>query len=147
MARPRSFDEDKVLEGAVTLFHEKGYEGTSVPELSRRLGICRQSLYQAFGDKRGLYLKALQRWGEREVEPRLRLLASEGSALENVRTVIRGFAAKAPENAKSCSQLSSLVCCEYAQLRIFSVRYPNPTRPRRPSGYDGISSTGSNAQA
>lgn len=95
MARPRSFDEDKVLEGAVSLFHEKGYDGTSVPELSRRLGICRQSLYQAFGDKRGLYLKALQRWGEREVEPRMRLLSGEGSPLENVRTVIRGFAAKA----------------------------------------------------
>ncbi len=95
MARPRTFDEAQVLEGAVDLFRERGYEGVSVPELVQRLGICRQSLYNAFGDKRGLYLEALERWGEREVEDKLTLLAADGSPLENLRTLIRSLAALA----------------------------------------------------
>ena len=96
MARPRTFDEAEVLEGAVAIFRERGYDGTSIPQLTKRLGICRQSLYAAFGDKRGLYLRALERWGEREVSCKLELLAQEeGSPLENLRTLVRGFAAYA----------------------------------------------------
>ncbi len=96
MARPRSFDATKVLDGAVDMFRERGYEGTSVPDLIAQLGICRQSLYNTFGDKRGLYLEALASYGRREVDAKLALLQAEGSPLENVRTLIRGFAALAP---------------------------------------------------
>jgi TetR/AcrR family transcriptional regulator, transcriptional repressor for nem operon len=96
MARPRTFDEAEVLEGAVAIFRERGYEGTSIPRLTKGLGICRQSLYAAFGDKRGLYLRALERWGEREVSAKLELLErEEESPLESLRTLIRGFAAYA----------------------------------------------------
>ena len=97
MARPRTFEEDQVLEGAVELFREKGFEGTSIPALSSKLGICRQSLYNAFGDKRGLYMAALERYGQREVDSRIALLEAEGSPLENLRTVIRGWAALATQ--------------------------------------------------
>lgn len=93
MARPRKFVETQVLEGAVALFREQGYEGTSVPQLIERLGICCQSLYNTFGDKRGLYLKALEHWGRREVESKLALLDGDGSPLDNLRTLVRGFAA------------------------------------------------------
>jgi TetR/AcrR family transcriptional repressor of nem operon len=92
VARPRTFDEAKVLEGAVEAFRESGYDGVSVPELIDRLGICRQSLYSTFGDKRGLYLKALELWGRHEVDAKLELLAGPGSPLENVRTLVRGWA-------------------------------------------------------
>jgi len=93
MARPRNFDQTAVLEGAVDMFRERGFEGTSVPELIARLGICRQSLYNTFGNKRGLYLEALEAYGRREVDAKVAVLAAEGSPLENVRTLIRGFAA------------------------------------------------------
>jgi TetR/AcrR family transcriptional regulator, transcriptional repressor for nem operon len=92
LARPRTFDEDQVLEGAVELFRQKGFEGTSVPELVERLGICRQSLYTAFGDKHGLYLKVLERYGQREIDTKLELLAGAGSPLNHVRTIVRGWA-------------------------------------------------------
>ena len=97
MARPRTFDETEVLERAVELFRKKGFDGTSVPDLIARLGICRQSLYNAFGDKHGLFLAVLERWGVREVDAKLALLATEGSALEHVRTVVRGWAALAAQ--------------------------------------------------
>lgn len=110
MVRPRGFHEDQVLAGAMAVFREHGYEGTSVPELITRLGICRQSLYNAFGDKRGLYLRALAEYGRREVDAKLALLASEGSPLENLRTVIRGFAALAPAcPSEGCFTVSAMV--------------------------------------
>jgi len=110
MARPRSFDEARVLEGAVALFRERGYEGTSMPQLISKLGICRQSLYKIFGDKRGLFLKALERWGQLEVDAKLDLLTSEGSPLENVRTVIRSFAAMATAcPSEGCLTVTAMV--------------------------------------
>jgi len=110
MARPRTFDEADVLERAVDLFREKGFEGTSIPELTERLGICRQSLYNAFGDKRGLFLAALERYGEREVESKLALLEADGSPLENLRTVVRGWAALATQcPGEGCLTVSAIV--------------------------------------
>ena len=64
MARPRTFDETQVLEGAVALFRERGYEGASVPEITERLGICRQSLYNAFGDKHAMFREAQILWNK-----------------------------------------------------------------------------------
>lgn len=95
MARPRTFDRNQVLRDAVEVFRDKGYDATSVPDLVDRLGICRQSLYVEFGDKRGLYLEALEQWGRKEVDSKVALLAAPGSPLENVRTVIRGMASYA----------------------------------------------------
>lgn len=74
------------------VFRERGYECASIPELTERLGICRQSLYATFGDKRGLYRRALERYGERELDQKLAVLEGPGSPLDNVRTVLRGFA-------------------------------------------------------
>lgn len=110
MARPRSFDEDRVLDSAVDTFRTCGYDGVSLPQLIDRLGICRQSLYNVFGDKRGLYLRALERWGEREVDAKLALLDAPGSALENVRTVLRAWAGLASScPAEGCLTASGIV--------------------------------------
>jgi AcrR family transcriptional regulator len=59
IGRPREFDIDKVLERAMGLFWRQGYEGTSLADLTRELGLTRPSLYAAFGSKEGLFLKAL----------------------------------------------------------------------------------------
>lgn len=52
MARTREFDEEKVLEAAMQLFWEKGYEATSLSDLTARMGIQRPSIYSTFGDKK-----------------------------------------------------------------------------------------------
>ena len=62
MARPRNFDEEQVLDAAVTCFWERGYEVTSVRDLSVSMGISAPSLYNAFGDKRTLFARALDHY-------------------------------------------------------------------------------------
>ncbi|WP_027800969.1 TetR/AcrR family transcriptional regulator [Paraburkholderia dilworthii] len=62
MARPRGFDEREVLEAASATFWLKGYEATSTRDLVKSTGLTQPSLYNAFGDKRGLYLRALEHY-------------------------------------------------------------------------------------
>ncbi|MES5896512.1 TetR family transcriptional regulator [Bacillus cereus group sp. RP43] len=62
MARTREFDEDQVLDLAMQLFWEKGYEATSLSDLTSRMGIQRPSIYSAFGDKKELFEAALRRY-------------------------------------------------------------------------------------
>jgi AcrR family transcriptional regulator len=59
IGRPREFDVEKALERAMDLFWRQGYEGTSLNDLTRELGLTRPSLYAAFGSKEALFLKAL----------------------------------------------------------------------------------------
>lgn len=59
MARSKDFDEAEVLSKAVCIFWHKGYNGTSMQDLVDGLGISRSSLYDTFGDKHALYIKAL----------------------------------------------------------------------------------------
>ena len=65
LGRPRAFDIDKALERALRVFWEKGYEGSSLSDLTEAMGINRPSLYAAFGNKEALFRKALDRYVER----------------------------------------------------------------------------------
>jgi AcrR family transcriptional regulator len=60
--RPREFDTEKALDLAVALFWRKGYEGTSLSDLTSTLGITRPSLYAAFGNKEALFRIVLDRY-------------------------------------------------------------------------------------
>src|ERR1700674_1550160 len=60
--RPRAYDPDVALAQAIDTFWDAGYAGTSLDDLSAATGMNRPSLYGAFGDKRALYLKALERY-------------------------------------------------------------------------------------
>ena len=72
MARPREFDEGAVLDAAVLCFWKQGYEATSVRDLVEHTGIAAASLYNAFGDKRALYEKALDHYVEDSIADRIR---------------------------------------------------------------------------
>ncbi len=74
MARPREFDEDVVLDAAMQCFWARGYEATSVRNLIEKTGITGASLYNAFGDKRALYERALDHYVEDSVVDRIRRL-------------------------------------------------------------------------
>jgi TetR/AcrR family transcriptional repressor of nem operon len=60
MARPREFDEASALAAAVQQFWTRGYEATSIRDLAETMGIAGASLYNAFGDKRALFRRALE---------------------------------------------------------------------------------------
>lgn len=87
MPRPKTFDEDAVLDQAVELFWQRGYEGTSLADLEAHLGLGRQSLYNTFGDKQTLFLKALDRYRNGIGEQGLARLNVPGAGLD----AIRGF--------------------------------------------------------
>ncbi len=60
--RPRGFDREAALEAAMRLFWSRGYEATSISDLVAAMGITPPSLYGAFGDKKHLFLEALDRY-------------------------------------------------------------------------------------
>jgi len=62
MARPREFDADAALERAMQAFWAKGYKATSLDELCAATGLSRSSLYAAFGGKRALLHRSLDRY-------------------------------------------------------------------------------------
>ena len=62
MGRPRGFDENVALDAAMNLFWERGYEGTSMAELSKEMDLTPPSIYAAFGDKKSLFRLAAKRY-------------------------------------------------------------------------------------
>ena len=85
MGRPRAFDEDAVLDAAIGGFWEHGYEATSVRDLAARMGLSGPSLYNAFGDKRTLFARALDRYAERSMRARMRQLEADHPPVEAIR--------------------------------------------------------------
>ncbi len=64
MGRPRAFDTDVALDAALKVFWAKGYEGTTVSDLTKAMGLNMSSLYAAFGDKETLFRHVAARYAE-----------------------------------------------------------------------------------
>lgn len=77
MARPKAFDESEALSAAMGCFWERGYQATSVRDLTDRMGIASPSLYNAFGDKRNLFRMALEDYVRRFTHERIARLEAE----------------------------------------------------------------------
>lgn len=71
MARPIAFDEAAALDAAIECFWHQGYRASSVRDLAASMGICGTSLYNSFGNKRSLFIKALERYLDRSVRARI----------------------------------------------------------------------------
>src|SRR5689334_11488531 len=90
--RPREFDPGKVLDEAIAVFSRNGYSATSVSDLTAALGLSSGSIYKAFGDKRGVFMAALERYvqvRDRNLEERL---ATARTGREKIRTVLASYA-------------------------------------------------------
>ncbi|KAK1178673.1 TetR family transcriptional regulator [Streptomyces sp. NBS 14/10] len=88
MARAREFDTEAAVSRAMELFWARGYEGTSVRDLTRHLGIGQGSLYAAFGDKDGLYRAALEHYRTTFAAAALRSLDEGADARSAIRTML-----------------------------------------------------------
>jgi AcrR family transcriptional regulator len=64
MGRPRGFAENEALDAAMRVFWEKGYEGSTLADLTEAMGINRSSMYATFGDKEALFRLAIARYAE-----------------------------------------------------------------------------------
>ena len=87
--RPREFCVDHALAEALRVFWEKGYEGTSLNDLTEAMGITRPSLYAAFGNKESLFRKALNLY-EKEKLAYIRQALEKPTAREVAETMLRG---------------------------------------------------------
>ena len=77
MARLKDFDEERVLDRAVDCFWKHGYESTSVRDLAQAMGIGGASLYNAYGDKRALFGRSLERYANRSMRDRIARMETE----------------------------------------------------------------------
>jgi TetR/AcrR family transcriptional regulator, transcriptional repressor for nem operon len=84
MARLREFDEDKAIDAAVDCFWARGYEATSVRELADCMKISGASLYNAYGDKRALFVTALARYCERSMRERIERIERDHAPKEAI---------------------------------------------------------------
>lgn len=103
--RKLTFDREVALEKAMDLFWEKGYNATGLTELLERMGIQRQSLYNAFGSKHDLFLEAIAHYGKTVVHRVERQLTGQGSPLEN----IQNFFYRTAENGQTLGCRGCLV--------------------------------------
>lgn len=94
MVRPQEFDRRNVLNRAMTLFWNKGYDATSLSDLLIATGLSKSSLYGSFGDKRELFLEAYDTYREERARE-MSLILGAGPADK----AIRAFFAKIIEDA------------------------------------------------
>jgi TetR/AcrR family transcriptional regulator, transcriptional repressor for nem operon len=66
MPKVKQFNKEKVLEAAAAIFHQNGYNGTSIDDILKATSLSRSSLYDSFKDKHTLYLQSLEFYRTRE---------------------------------------------------------------------------------
>jgi AcrR family transcriptional regulator len=112
MGRPREFDEQAALDAAMRVFWEKGYEGTSLDDLTAAMGINRSSLYSSFGDKEALFGRVMAHYGEGPMS-----YMQQALALSNAHAVIEALLVGTveflsdPEHPRGCLSLQGGLAC------------------------------------
>ena len=108
MARPKAFDEQQALAAAMEVFWRAGYERASLDVLLSAMGISKQSLYDTFGDKRALYLKALAYYRDQTLTSMRELFASARKTRDGFSRLLLGLSAESEEqHARGCLLLSA----------------------------------------
>jgi AcrR family transcriptional regulator len=90
--RPRGFDPEVALRRALDLFWERGYEGTSMSDLARAMGIASASIYAAFGSKEQLFRRTMALYGATSGQPPRQALREEPTARAAIHSMLRATA-------------------------------------------------------
>src|SRR5260370_17271664 len=124
MARPKEFDLERALHRAISVFAQKGFAATSTDELMRVMEVGRQSMYDTFGDKRALFLKALEVYVSDNVRAINVELRAPGSPLAAIRSPLVHFSE--PKDLSSTDR-----CMRINPLCEFGMREEEVTRITR----------------
>lgn len=89
----KQFDTEVALEKAMKVFWAHGYEAASLSELLKSMGIGKKSLYDTFGNKQSLFLKALDHYAHTTIRDLRTRLNAEGSPLGNLKQLLRDWQA------------------------------------------------------
>jgi len=113
MARKREFDKDTVLEQAMLLFWEQGYEATSMRALQKAMGISSSSMYETFGDKRSIFLAALQRYCEIERLQVVRMAEASSDVSEFVQNLFLSIEQILPDTSQNFGSMTFNTMAEF----------------------------------
>ena len=111
MARPIEFDREEVLRKAIGIFWQKGYSGTSIKNLVEATGLQPGSLYAAFGDKRGLFLAAIDGYFDDMQRRIFTLLHTDQTPIVRIETFFNRLVSDSvtDEQRKGCFLVNTLL--------------------------------------
>ncbi|MGC5772618.1 TetR/AcrR family transcriptional regulator [Paenibacillus pabuli] len=109
MARSKEFEDNEVLEKAMKLFWEQGYEKTSISDLVEHMGIHRRSLYDTFGDKHTLFLKALDRFHDKLCDGLVGEVKRSKTATEALQLIFSSVIRSVDDSPSGCLMVNSAV--------------------------------------
>lgn len=107
MARTRAYDEQAVLTAAMHAFRRKGYTALSVADLEAATGLGTSSLYHAFGDKAGLFRRALDHYVTSFMTPRLDTHAGPEATLDDLEQLFLTLFAAPLDDGYGCLLINS----------------------------------------
>lgn len=109
LGRPREFDLDAAVDDAVLVFRERGYQAASVGDLCAATGLTAGSLYKAFGDKRSLFITALDRYLATRHARLKPLLDEQPNGRERIGALLRFYAESSwgEEGRRGCLVVSA----------------------------------------
>jgi AcrR family transcriptional regulator len=130
LGRPAAFDKDAALDVAMRLFWERGYEGTSMADLSHAIGVHPSSIYAAFGDKQALFALTAKRYADVPAQYMTRALERptfRGFVLAAFNNTVEFLGSK--EHPSSCFMLTGAISCgvdtEPAKVLMREMRLEN----------------------
>ena len=136
LGRPRAFDADRALDRALAIFWRNGYEGASLPALTKAMGINRPSLYAAFGNKEALFRKAVERYDRGPAGYAYKAL-KQPTAREVVEALLKGIVEllTTPKNPGGCLMVQGALACgknaNHVRLDLASRRAAGVAAMRR----------------
>jgi AcrR family transcriptional regulator len=117
--RPREFDADQALDRATEVFWRQGYDGTSITDLTASMGINAPSLYAAFGNKRQIFDKVMDRYMQTRLARRAEALSLD-DPVEAARQYLEGVVQDGtmPDHPKGCLMVGGALVCSDANRDV-----------------------------
>jgi TetR/AcrR family transcriptional regulator, transcriptional repressor for nem operon len=156
MARPRTFDPNDVLLAARQIFWRKGYQSTSLDDITEDTGVTKPSLYAAFGDKASLFLKVLDHYHDQLLARSARVLSEGPNARAAVEAWLTSFlpACSGERGRNGCLSVNTLTdgglddaavaksIAEFnAGLEGLILKRLKADRAQFPAGFDPVAAT------